>query len=122
MARIWCVLWLAWACGGCPEASVPLTETDYQPCESHSECEGSNDNCAAYVATGGHTFCAPFCVDDASCPAVPGFAAACNFAWCAVLCDDGVCPDGMSCQRSVTFVDNTGRSTGTRDVCVVGDV
>jgi cysteine-rich repeat protein len=94
--------------------------TEYKPCVQSDECVGPNDNCAGYATASGRSFCAPFCVDDASCPVLPGFASACNFAWCAVLCDsEGECPNGMSCQRAVEFIDRAGSRTGARDVCIL---
>lgn len=93
----------------------------YTPCESSvDDCGGNNALCASYVAQPGSQFCADFCRSDATCPVIPGFAAACNFAWCAVLCsDDGQCPQGMSCARDATFLDFQGKSRGEHDVCVV---
>lgn len=92
--------------------------TLYEPCEESSSCSGDNALCAAY-ATGSDTqFCAPFCQTDTACPVVPGFQAACNFVWCALLCNDfGQCPNGMACVREATFLDAQGNERGTRDVC-----
>jgi hypothetical protein len=42
-------------------------------------------------------FCADFCKQDEDCVQLPGFRSSCNFAWCVVLCADGVCPNGMTC-------------------------
>ena len=91
----------------------------YQPCVPPNDaCGGNNALCASYVADPDAGFCAPFCQLDLECPVVPGFEAGCNFAWCAILCDDGRCPVGMACVREVSFLDFRGNERGTRDVCV----
>lgn len=95
------------------------TSAAYEPCDpTLNNCGGNNALCASYVADPGAQFCAPFCQFDALCPVVPGFEAGCNLAWCAVLCNDGVCPAGMACVRDVPFLDFQGNDRGMREVCV----
>ena len=92
--------------------------TVYENCDDTASCGGSNALCASYVAQPGTQFCAPFCQTDTACPVVPGFQAACNLAWCAVLCNDfGQCPNGMACIREVTFLDFQGNERDPRSVC-----
>jgi hypothetical protein len=93
--------------------------TSYVSCEQASDCEGLNANCAAYTREAGQQFCAPFCERDADCPAVPGFEARCNFAWCTLSCSDGSCPHGMACVRAQALVDERGEQIGQLDVCVI---
>jgi hypothetical protein len=95
------------------------TSSAYQPCDpTTNNCSGDNALCASYVADAGAEFCAPFCQFDALCPSVPGYQAGCNLAWCALLCNEGRCPTGMTCLRDVPFVDFQGNDRGPRDVCV----
>jgi hypothetical protein len=92
----------------------------YEPCtDSVAECGGNNALCASYAAEVGSQFCADFCKTAADCPVLPGFRAECNLAWCAVLCDFGRCPAGMTCLRDVELLDFAGNSRGSRDVCIV---
>lgn len=92
--------------------------TLYETCDETATCGGLNALCASYVAEPGTQFCAPFCQNDAACPVIPGFQAACNLAWCAPLCNDfGQCPNGMACIRDVTFLDFQGNPRGPRSVC-----
>ena len=93
--------------------------TVYRHCESQPECDGPNDNCASYTRAHQEQFCANLCQVDADCPVVPDFESACNFAWCAVLCRDGQCPNNMRCVMSFDFIDGHGQPLGQRDVCVV---
>jgi hypothetical protein len=93
--------------------------TSYAACDMSSECPGANSNCSAYETTPGTMFCADFCREASSCPVLPGFESRCNFAWCVVLCNDGVCPHGMRCLSGANFLDAQGQSAGTHDVCVV---
>lgn len=90
----------------------------YPPCDSNQECAGPNDNCAGYTSDYEQRFCASLCLADDECPVVTGYEAVCNFAWCAVLCDDGDCPDGMTCVEGRKVIDSTGAERGDFDVCV----
>lgn len=121
-AVAWCVFVLV--ASGCyrrqPGAAphgVDARES-YPPCDSADECAGPNDNCAAYTSDHEQQFCAALCQSDDECPVVPGYQAVCNFAWCAVVCDGGDCPDGMTCLEQRAVIDSTGASRGSFDVCV----
>lgn len=91
----------------------------YEPCERTDECPGLNALCAAYGGPPGSMFCASSCETDAACPELPGFRTVCNFAWCAVRCNDGACPNGMTCRRDQPLLDHTGKSRGNGDICVI---
>ncbi len=92
----------------------------YQACYGESErCLELNSNCSGYTEDKAKSFCAKLCGSDEDCPTLDGFEAACNFAWCALLCDDAECPDGMECVQDVDFIDRDGNSRGPRDVCVI---
>lgn len=93
----------------------------YEPClaDPHA-CNEADPNalCASYTSDPANSFCAPFCRTDGECPVVEGFGVVCNFAWCAVLCEDGRCPDGMVCVPSAVVLDWEGRPRTDSDVCV----
>jgi len=91
--------------------------TVYEACEHTEECPGLNSLCAAYTNAPG-LFCADYCENDAACPLLPGYGAVCNFAWCALRCADGACPNGMSCLRDQAVIDTMGESKGNADICV----
>ncbi|HKU40007.1 MAG TPA: hypothetical protein VJR89_17725 [Polyangiales bacterium] len=93
--------------------------TVYAPCSAPEDCPGANANCSAYTSDPDQVFCADYCEDDDDCPRLPGFDAVCNFAWCAVLCDQGVCPHGMRCVADQPLIDRAGASKGTAYVCVI---
>lgn len=93
--------------------------SEYQPCERTEQCPGLNALCAAYGKPPGSMFCAEYCETDAACPGLPGFQSVCNFAWCAVRCNAGACPNGMICNRDQPILDRNGKSRGMADICVV---
>ena len=93
--------------------------TLYQACASPEDCSGLNSNCAAYTNDPGRPFCATYCERDADCPALPGFRAVCNFAWCAVPCDHGACPNHMLCLPDQRVLDHAGTARGEMSVCVI---
>lgn len=104
------------------DASDCRTTGAYQPCDANQRaCTslGPNTLCASYTTEPENSFCAPFCRIDEACPTIEGFGAACNFYWCAVLCEDGRCPTGMICQPGATFIDTQGVERGVQDVCVI---
>ena len=92
--------------------------TAYATCASPEECPTLNANCTAYTKRPEQQQCADFCESDESCPVLPGFRSTCNFAWCAVLCEDGECPNGMTCVQKQTLVDYDGHPKGGAGVCV----
>lgn len=92
--------------------------TAYAACATPEQCPGLNANCAAYTTLPEQQQCADFCKSDESCPVLPGFRSTCNFAWCAVLCEDGECPNGMTCVHEQSLVDYAGQVKGRADVCV----
>lgn len=94
--------------------------TVYVTCETSVECAGLNANCAGYNREIPGRFCADYCEGDAMCPDLPGFRSICNFAWCAVRCQDGYCPNGMTCVQDQTVLDHQGKGRGTTDICVPG--
>jgi hypothetical protein len=93
--------------------------TSYASCSDPSQCPGENSNCAGYTSELGEPFCADFCASDDACTALPGFRAVCNFAWCALACDEGTCPNGMKCVPDMAWLDTSGQSRGGLDVCVI---
>jgi hypothetical protein len=101
----------------------PGRQALYQSCSGSSdECgDEPNTKCAAYTQLGKNLFCAAYCEDDSACPTLPGFKAACNLAWCALLCNHGACPDGMICIADFPFKDCAGRDRGLKSVCVPAD-
>lgn len=101
------------------DAGIERLPPAYQACDGDpAQCELPNGNCARYTDDRRNAFCAPYCEGAQDCPRIPGYDAACNFAWCAVLCDDGACPDGMVCVHDSAFIDSTGAKQGRKDVCV----
>jgi hypothetical protein len=93
--------------------------TSYLPCARVEECPGLNAFCAGYTASPQQAFCADYCEQDSSCPVVSGFESVCNFAWCALLCDDGQCPSGMTCLEQQHLIDGSGDSKGSHGICVI---
>jgi hypothetical protein len=94
--------------------------TFYTHCDYNDlSCRGPNQLCSAYRSDPSSYFCAPYCDDDAACPTIPGFRAACNFAWCVVLCREHSCPSGMVCIQHAPFLDRAGEPIESQDVCVI---
>ena len=82
--------------------------------------EGINSNCAAWVGgTDVSTYvCGPYCETSATCPKPGGYDAHCAYAYCALLCKDGMCPTGMRCARNVPLGINP--EVVNKDVCIGG--
>ena len=101
----------------CPESGRKAV---YQSCERGIDICGDDPDikCAATTGDPENLFCAPYCETDADCPTFRGYAAACNLAWCALLCKRGECPDGMRCVPEFPFLDCIGGDRGTRSICV----
>lgn len=95
------------------------TRTQFRACDLERGCEAPVNMCVSYTESEDQRFCARECDENSDCPVLPGFASACNFAWCAVLCDDGSCPLGMICVEGFPFLDREGRGLGPHDVCVI---
>ena len=94
--------------------------TIYAHCDDNDlSCPGPNELCSGYRSDPSSYFCAPYCDDDAACPTIPGFGAACNFAWCVVLCREHSCPSGMVCVPQAQFANHAGEPIDSRDVCVI---
>jgi hypothetical protein len=92
--------------------------TVYFKCETSLECAGLNSNCSGYSREIPGQFCADYCEADSMCPDLPGFRAICNFAWCALRCQDGACPNGMTCIPEQTVLDHEGKHRSSTDICV----
>jgi hypothetical protein len=103
--------------------SPSCTRTIYKKCDAAQTgacaSEGQNTNCAAWVSSDASTYvCAPYCDTMTACPRPGGFEAFCSFAFCALLCRDGICPNNMRCARNVPLMDGLMGATVMRDVCL----
>lgn len=98
--------------------SPTCERTVYRACSAHEDCSEPVANCAAFTNEPQNQVCAAFCEDASGCPVLPGFDSACDFAWCAVTCRSGVCPNEMRCEPDFPLLDKQGQSVGTVDVCV----
>lgn len=98
----------------------PAPQATYESCATGQDvCSADPDaKCAAYTDNPANSFCAAYCESDDDCPTLPGFKAACNLAWCALLCAKGRCPDDMVCVRDLHFRDCVAADRGFLSVCV----
>jgi hypothetical protein len=88
------------------------------PSGSNNDCS-STSHCAVYNTATSQGVCAPTCASNAACPLLPNYTAACNFGGCVVICNNRVCPTGMSCVPNITFIDTQTQAMSMVDVCVI---